>query len=226
MRADWVGDEILIATVRLVASRSMSIWMQGESSYCSLAAFVISEYQSAQVAEHAEPLAEPRQIFDAPLNLIRSADSLQDEVADDDWQIPYIHTGILSEQRKEISIQEALSNFRPALLICIGAGPRVEHALQQAKKNQVPTSNLDFSRDAGDGIRQNDPNYRMLSENIAKSRKISLYRREDKNFVEQNRENLEPELPAQLDRFPPIPLLVYWQLKQALPDQINEKVEL
>lgn len=216
MRADWVADELLIAAVRLAASRSTPIWMQADSSYCSLAAFVISEYQSAQIAERTEPIPERRDIFDAPLNLIRGANSVHDQEVDDDWQVPYVQTGVISKHRKEPSLPEALSNSRPSLLICIGAGGTVDYALQQAERMQVPISNLDFSRDNGNGSRQNDPNYRKLLERLVKGRDISLYSREDDNFVEQNRQHLEPERPAQLDRFPPLPLLVYWQLEEAL----------
>lgn len=213
-RAAWVADELLIASVRLAASRSMPIWIQADSSYCSLAALVLSEYQSAQVAERNVPRPEPDAFLDAPLNLIDSPDS---ELGDDDWQELYLQTGILSKRRRQLSMVEAMSNHKPSLLICIGQGGAVDHASQLAEQMQISTKNLDFSQEQDRKDRQKNPRDTGLNEKLRQSRNISLYRVEDGNFVEQNRTNIEPQIPPQLKRFPPLPLLVYWQLEEALP---------
>ena len=213
-RAAWVADELLITSVRLAASRSMPIWIQADSSYCSLAALVLSEYQFAQVAERNVPLSDPDAVLDTALHLINSPD---DELGDDDWQAPYLQTGILSKPRGQLSMLEAMSNHKPSLLICIGQGEAVDRASQLAERMQISIKNLDFSQERDRKDRQRNPHDVGLNEKLGKSRNISLYRVDDGNFVEQNRANMEPQMPPQLKRFPPLPLLVYWQLEEALP---------
>lgn len=213
-RAAWVADELLIASVRLAASRSMPIWIQADSSYCSLAALVLSEYQSAQVAERNVPPLETDAVMDTPLNLIDSSDG---QLEDDDWQEPYLQIGILPKRRRQQSMAEAMSKHRPSLVICIGQGGAVNRASQLAERMQISTKNLDFSQEQDRQDRQKNSRDTGLNEKLRKSRDISLYRVDDGNFVAENRAKIEPQIPPQLKRFPPLPLLVYWQLEEALP---------
>jgi hypothetical protein len=66
-RAAWMAKELVIATLRLGASRQMPIWMSSTSKYCSLAALLLSEYAEAKIAE---PLATASRNKESSLPLL------------------------------------------------------------------------------------------------------------------------------------------------------------
>lgn len=217
-RAAWMAKELMIATLRLGASRRMPIWMSSTSKYCSLAALLLSEYAEAKIAE---PFARAERHSEDSLpllNFYHPESRKESGRSNPSWQQMYAQNGVIDLERESLSFGRALQSTRAKKIVCIGAGPKISQARSLAQQCGAEVFALDFTKAAA--IRDRQQN----SAGVARLEdKLLAARGELRPYRARSRQDERPEVstndikaPALLHLFPPIPLLVYWQLDGAL----------
>lgn len=223
-RAEWVAKELLIATVRIAASRRMAVWMPGNSKYCSLAALTLSEYLSANVAEAIAPAGEPRAQRQASLHFYNSTSQTTATRGTADWQQTFLANGVIVQDETRHSLPSALSYSQARRIVCIGFGRKVSAAYALAQQLRIKITTLDFSKSgviAGGVADDNWPG--RLEQRLKLARgEIRTFRAKSRQDERQEQDATEHKPPASIHLFPPVPLLVFWQLENMLPLREHE----
>lgn len=214
-RAEWMAREQVIATVRLAAGRSMPLWIPQDNIYGSLAAMILSEYIQADVAENFEGSTEPNSQRKYLLNLFRTTSTGKTVKRTPAWQKVYIDLGVMRSAEATLSLAELFERERPKLMVCIGSGPKVSAAKHLARQYKVHVEALDFSKEGARELGDNSMESRLLR---ARSDIQPMHVRSARDPFENERVS-EPRVPENVFLYPPVPLLVYWQLEHYMPER-------
>lgn len=220
-RAAWMAKELLIASVRLAASRKMPVWMPKTSKYCSLAALVLSEYVHADVAETVVPVKDRGQDRCPPLNFFHSRSGDTAPRSDPAWQQAFRTNRVIEPSQRVFSLQAALETTGAKRIVCIGAGSKVSGAYRLAEKRGIAITTLDFSKKSVGRTRKNNTeSSAWLQERLLRARgELRPYRAKTKQDERDNTQTKGLKIPVLLHLFPPVPLLVYWKLEEMLPSR-------
>ncbi|NHZ38149.1 hypothetical protein [Massilia rubra] len=223
-RAGWMAKELLIATVRIAAGRRMPVWMPYNSKYCSLAALTLSEYLNANVAEPLAPPDERRGQRQAALNFYHATSRAAAPRVTPAWQQTFLANGVIGQSETTYSLLSALKISQAQRIVCIGSGPRVAGAYALAKQLQINITTLDFSKaTAKKGGKGDNTGPGRLEQRLKWARgEIRTYRAKSRQDERQEGEANEEKSPALVHLFPPVPLLVFWQLESMLPGRDND----
>lgn len=221
-RAGWMAKELLIAVIRIAAGRRMPVWMPYNSKYCSLAALTLSEYLNANVAEPLAPPDERRGPRHAALNFYHATSRTAAPRGTPAWQQTFLANGVIV-QSEAYSLLSALKISQAQRIVCIGSGPRVAGAYALADQLQINITSLDFSKaTAKKGGKGDNTGPGRLEQRLKWARgEIRTYRAKSRQDERQEGEANEEKPPALIHLFPPVPLLVFWQLESMLPVRHN-----
>jgi hypothetical protein len=212
-RAAWMAKEQFIATVRMAASRKMRIWIAQDCLYSSLAALILSEYLHPNVAERGQAQREDPSHGRFLLNLFRTKEKIRAPRNISSWIQTYSKIGVLNASAVAPTLLAVIEEKRPKLIVCIGTGPKVSFVTKLAKKNEVSIARLDLSRDRSALEGDNGFESRIRSARA----NMRMYRAKSERDTAEHERDFATDRPLQLHMFPPVPLLVHWQLDQLLP---------
>lgn len=217
-RAAWMAKELMIATLRLGASRQMPIWMSSTSKYCSLAALLLSEYAEAKIAEPFATAGRDREDSLPLLNFYHPESRKESGRSKPSWQQMYAQNGVIDLERKTLSFSQALQRTRAKKILCIGAGPKISEARSLAQQCGAEVFTLDFTKAAASRDRnRNTVGVAQLEDRLLRARgELRPYRARTRQDERPNNAANDIKAPALLHLFPPVPLLVYWQLNEFL----------
>jgi len=217
-RAAWMAKELLIASLRFGASRQMPIWMSSTSKYCSLAALLLSEYADARIAE---PLATALTRSEGGLPLLNFYDPESRKESNrrkPSWQEMYAQNGVIDLEGETLSFTQALLSTRAKNIVCIGEGPKISEARSLSQQYGTTVVALDFTKAAASRDRtRNTTGIAQLEDRLLAARgELRPYRARTKQDERPNVAANDIKTPTLLHLFPPVPLLVYWQLNEFL----------
>jgi hypothetical protein len=217
-RGAWMAKELVIATLRLGASRQMPIWMSSTSKYCSLAALLLSEYSEAKIAEPFAMAGRDREDSLPLLNFYHSESRKESGRSKPSWQQMYAQNGVIDLEGKTLSFGQALQSTRAKNIVCIGAGPKISEARSLAQQCRAKVFALDFTKAAASRDRkQNSTGVAQLEDRLLKARdELRPYRARTKQDERRDIAPNDIKAPTLLHLLPPVPLLVYWQLNEFL----------
>jgi hypothetical protein len=217
-RAAWMAKELVIATLRLGASRQMPIWMSSTSKYCSLAALLLSEYAEAKIAEPLATASRNKENSLPLLNFYHPDSRKESSRSKPSWQQMYAQNGVIDLEGKTLSFSQALQSTRAKNIVCIGAGPKISEARSFAQQYGAEVFALDFTKASASRNRtRNASGTAQLEDRLLSARgQLRPYRARTKQDERPNIAANDIKAPTLLHLFPPVPLLVYWQLNDFL----------
>ena len=212
-KAAWMAREQFIATVRLAASRNIPVWIAQDSEFSSLAAMILSEYAQADVAEGSGPIQGHGPERKYPLNFFKATPTSRTPAGTLAWQTVYKELGVIAPAEDTLTLAQVLENMKLKLIVCIGSGPKVSSAMRLAKQRKIHVEFLDFSKESSEKLGDNGLEARLLK--VRKSIHVTRTRSARGQF--ENEAISELQIPPDFHLFPPVPLLIYWQLEDLLP---------